>query len=327
MTQSEDKNTLRFAVQDISALKGIACQQIFDSPIDFSACDERLRTYLHHYGFDELHKTNAVNYAMGVLHFDGMKLVGHWWRKEKAKGTVLLVHGLFDHVGIYLKIVDELLSKNYNVFSVDMPGHGLSEGPEASINDFSDYSRVLDVCMALLINSGEKHILPMGQSTGGAGVLKYLNEGENRNVISKAVLLAPLIRPRSWWSVNLGYLLLHKFIKNVPRKFAVNSTDKVFLDFLANKDPLQPKNISVEWLRAMRKWVKEFPSVNKNTTPLLIIQGDDDLTVDWEYNLPLIQQRFSNTRVLMLPGAKHHLVNEAEFYREKINEEIARFLG
>jgi len=255
-------------------------------------------------------------------------LVGHWWRVEHPRATVIIAHGLFDHVGIYLKLVNFLLREGFDVFAVDFPGHGVSDGPSAEIDDFQGYADVIDLCVERVLDSDKtRKIYLIGQSTGGAAVAHYLLTGRFKSVIEKSILMAPLFRPKSWWSVNLSWLLLHRFISHFPRRFAVNSSDKVFLNFLANKDPLQPRRISMRWLAAMRRWVKTLPALPSGECSVLIIQGDDDGTVDWKKNIPVFQSRFPRCELVMLEGAKHHLVNESPLYREKIQSAIRTFLS
>jgi alpha-beta hydrolase superfamily lysophospholipase len=208
-----------------------------------------------------------------------------------------------------------------------MPGHGLSEGPSAEIENFSEYVEVLESCVEIVrAGNSVEALFMLGQSTGGASVAHYLMTGKYRAEINKAVLLAPLLRPKGWWSVNITWLLFHWFVKKVPRRFAVNSNDQQFLDFLANKDPLQPQFISIRWVGAMRKWVQAFSRFNNCSTPVLIVQGDDDNTVDWKYNVEAFQSRFSQSKVVILKKAKHHLVNESAMYQYKVQQVITDFL-
>lgn len=316
---------IKFPETDI--LKKAALARDLDVPLKIEACHRPLADFLKYYGFDKIMAMPEVQYSLGGLGYKGTRILGHRWVVPAQKGDILLVHGLFDHTGIFLKLVENLLLAGFNVFALDMPGHGLSEGPTTGIREFSEYGDILDICLGKMIEySGSGEIYGVAQSTGCAGIIKLMSQGRHKEKIKKAVLLAPLVRPRSWWSVNLRYVLLSRFIHKIPRKFAVNSTDEEFLDFLANKDPLQPQYISIEWLGAMRRWIKTFSKTPNNPTPILIIQGDQDLTVDWKYNLPNIQKYFSHSKVLMLPGAKHHLANESEVYRKKISEAIKNFL-
>ena len=78
---------------------------------------------------------------------------------------------------------------------------------------------------------------------------------------------------------------------------------------------------------AMRKWVKNFAGFPACKTSVLILQGDDDGTVDWQYNLPNFQKKFIGSKTVLLPGARHHLVNESNEHFAKLQTELAMFLG
>lgn len=325
MVTSKTSPKARFP--DIELLREGAFSQQFSEPVYCAGSTSALCDYFYYYGFDVPARHASGGYSMGTLSYKSIKLVGHWWRVIGANSTIILAHGLFDHTGLYLKLVNDLLEDGFNVFAADMPGHGISEGPTADIEDFGEYAEVLELCTRQVLDHNlDENIYMIGQSTGGAAVMQYLTSGNSRAKVNRVVLLAPLLRPKKWWSVNVAYITLHKFISGIPRKFAVNSNDTAFLEFLANKDTLQPRMITMSWMGAMRNWLRAFPLLPKNTIPLLLIQGDDDGTVDWEYNLPQIQARFSNSQLLMLPGAKHHLVNETANYREKIEQAISVFL-
>ena len=57
-----------------------------------------------------------------------------------------------------------------------------------------------------------------------------------------------------------------------------------------------------------------------------IIQGDGDHTVDWRHNLQILQDKFPNQRLLVLPGGQHHLVNESPEQRQRMYQQIADWL-
>jgi len=47
------------------------------------------------------------------------------------------------------------------------------------------------------------------------------------------------------------------------------------------------------------------------------VQGQADMTVDWEHNLGVLKAKFDRPQVLMLPEARHHLANETLVMREE----------
>ncbi|MBK8289342.1 MAG: alpha/beta fold hydrolase, partial [Cellvibrionales bacterium] len=109
---------------------------------------------------------------------------------------VLIVHGYYDHLGLYRHVVRFFLDQGYAVLGFDLPGHGLSSGQIAAIHDFDEYARAIhDVVTAASV-----HLPPLtlgfGQSTGCAAWMNYLMTGFT-SPVEKLVLLSPLLRPAS----------------------------------------------------------------------------------------------------------------------------------
>ncbi|MFT5082377.1 MAG: alpha-beta hydrolase superfamily lysophospholipase [Lentisphaeria bacterium] len=313
----------------LSAVRKIENQlTTFDvtKPAELSLVSEELRLYFSSYGFDALMEEHPCSYCLGYLHLPAYRFVVHSWQQAEAKGTVLVSHGLFDHVGLYLSLVNMLLAAGYSVMAIDFPGHGLSEGEPAVISDFEEYGFVIETTIDAMASFVNTPIYAIGQSTGGAALLNYVLREPTPIKIEKLILMAPLLRPKGWRKVNLLYILLRKFIRFVPRNFSVNSHDKVFIEFLKHFDPLQPKKVSVQWTGAMRQWVMRFASLPGSELPLMIIQGDKDDTVDWEYNLPAISKKFKHSEIVMVEDAMHHLVNEGDAWRVQVFNSALRFL-
>ncbi len=113
----------------------------------------------------------------------------------------------------------------------------------------------------------------------------------------KVVLLAPLVRAAwngAWYQV--AYWVGQNFLERVPRRFAANSNDKDFLQFLEHDDPLQTRYVSVRWVDAMLRWESRFDYFEPTDKPTLLLQGQRDSTVDWRYNIPLIRKKFPKAK-------------------------------
>src|SRR5690606_24194592 len=132
-------------------------------------------------------------------------------------------------------------------------------------------------------------------------------------------LLAPLFRPHRWWQVRLLHAVLEPFVDSIGRGFARNSSDEEFLLFVRERDPLQSKRLSARWVRALKNWHKEFRSYAPCFVHLHVIQGALDTTVDWRYNLRVIEDKFPNAAMSMIADARHHLANEGEVVRAKLD--------
>jgi alpha-beta hydrolase superfamily lysophospholipase len=245
------------------------------------------------------------------------------WTRPGATCTLLLVHGYFDHVGLYRHLIGHGLERGCDVVAFDLPGHGLSTGAEAETEDFDEYRCALrDVLLAVEPLPGPRYAI--GQSTGGAVIMEYLYR-DPPVPLDRIVLLAPLVRPCNWLQVRTAHALLHRFVDRIPRRFADNSQDAEFLAFVRT-DPLQSRTISVKWIGALRRWLEDFRLRKPRTEAMLVVQGDADETVDWRYNIPRIRQLFPRARFHFVPGGRHHLANESADIRSDIYKVIDPYL-
>ena len=250
--------------------------------------------------------------------------------KEQQQGTAFLLHGYFDHVGIFVHLIRHCLSLGYSVVIFDQPGHGLSSGSAASIESFARYVDALTTCL----ERADKQNLAgpwqlIGQSTGCSVIMDGLQQEASPLLrkMERMVLLAPLLRPRRWGQLRFLFPVLRHVIKLIPRGFAENSHDQEFLEFLAQNDNLQIRSVAVDWLQSMSEFQKRFALAQPADEVLHIIQGSDDTTVDWKYNLPKIVEKFPEAKTYMVTDARHQLVNESAEYRDKVFGLIAEILS
>lgn len=287
-------------------------------PLSAAAAEHgpQVQAYRQYYG---LQNRPDIHSRLGWVEVGGRRLAVQGWWRDGARATLLLLHGYYDHMGLYRHVFDWALAMNFAVLSCDLPGHGLSEGVPASIDDFAEYQAVL----AALFEAAEMLNLPQpwhlfGQSTGGAILLDYLLTGAPRPNLGQTVLLSPLIRPRAWRRSKLSYHLLNPFVSQIARRFTDNSSDSAFLDFV-RRDPLQAQVLPTAWVGALARWIPRIENAPRSAgqSPL-IIQGDADMTVDWQHNLEVLGDKFRDPEQLILPGARHHLVNEDEAQRQRL---------
>jgi alpha-beta hydrolase superfamily lysophospholipase len=320
------------------------CADLKNSLPDFSmelACNpagtlgESAQMYLEFYGFLEVLKDSEVDYFWGYRTCpcgEGrLRIATHFWRLPGAKGTVFVAHGLFDHVGLFQHLVSHLLAQQYSVVAIDLPGHGLSEGPPTVIGSFADYGAVLeDTFKYFRWQLPEGPIYGLGQSTGAAVLMAFLFDSRRRSEpepFARLVFYGPLVRPRRWNWGRFAYKWLGNYIRHLTRDFSTpNSHDATFHNFLRNYDPLQSRVLSIEWIGALYEWAEGFAAQPDVEIPLLIVQGTSDRVVDWRFNLPAIQQHFPNCQISLIEGAMHHLANEADSWRKAVFTSTTQFL-
>lgn len=281
---------------------------------------EEAVAYCRFYGLDLWVEHPEVSYFQGYVPAGGHQVVLHYYRlparvEKPSAGTVFIMHGYFDHVGLYSQLIDRCLGAGFDVLAYDQPGHGLSSGTPAAIGSFVEYQAVLCDVMARIEGKIRGPWFAVGQSTGGAILIDYLlSNGHDRqsSAFQKVVLLAPLVRPAGWLGAKLLHSLVRPFLSRWRRAFGQNSGNSRFLRFLREHDPLQARAVHVDWITALRQWVPHIEAARPVDFPVTVVQGEKDMTVDWQHNLRIIRNKFAAVDEIRIPDGRHHLVNEAQ---------------
>lgn len=300
-------------------------------PLDWQQLPEASsaqQRYLEYYNIDfsTRYEDKGFRHHIGSFPAAGYQLAAQVFCQDRAKGTALIMHGYYDHVGIYGSLIDFCLQQGWNVFAFDLPGHGLSSGERASISDFKEYDDVLCAALVQVQKFSEyesNQSLPLhifGQSTGGAIIINYLlTRGiqQANSPFQSINLLAPLVRPTGWMVAKIMHCLLKPFVRQIKRNFSINSDDLEFLSFISERDPLQPLALSVRWVGALKKWVRMIEASQAVDLEINIVQGTHDETVDWKRNMPVLFEKFPNRKLLLLENGRHQLVNETPEKRQQ----------
>ena len=282
-----------------------------------------IEDYFEHYGLNR--GGRGVEHYFGSLRSGDFALAGHIYRLERAKGCVVCVHGYMHHCGQLKHLIRNLLECGYSAAVFDLPGHGLSGGDTAAIDDFSQYRQALNDFLEAVKQycDGPYHFA--GFSLGAAiGIDRLLNT--NEKTFEKIVLAAPLIRWSLYEQSRGTYAVYSRFTNRIPRFFRKNSSDREFLIFNKTADYLHQRHLSLKWVKAMFEWNGTIEKAGANEKPALILQGDADGTVDWRYNVSTVREKLPDARIEIIEGARHELFNEGPVYRRKTLNTIERYL-
>jgi len=278
--------------------------------------------YLTRYGIDQ----GGHRHYWGSLDSNEVPIFCHVFESDQSKGTVVILHGYLDHCGSMAKVINHLVSQDYDVAVFDAQGHGLSGGVPTTIHDFDQYGRHFETVLEHLNERGwpEPHHV-VAHSTGASVVMEHLLDGGGEN-LDRVVLLAPLVKPKTsalshGFAMSLGTLVDH-----VPRVFRANSSDPNFLESV-RADPLHASHISLKWYRAMTKWSQQVDGHAPCAKPIRVVQGTGDEVVDWEYNLAWIRGKFPAATIVKIETGKHQLMNEPPALLAKVQAEIDLGLG
>lgn len=295
-------------------------------PLDISGVYEPSdseRGYFDFYDINFSKDLDRVTHHFGYIKSNDYRVACHYFENAGAERTCFVVHGYLDHAGLFRKVVNYLLHRGCNVVIFDFPGHGLSTGKRASIDSFGDYVLVLRQCLEFFYKKVPSPWHVVAQSMGGAVVMDYLlsqQYDEDTGPFDKVLLLAPLVRPAGWRFIKAAHWLSRGWLPSVRRKFTVNSHDRDFLRFVRTQDPFTEKRVPTKWVSALVNWERRFHELSWGENGVLIVQGDDDSTIDWRYNQKKIAEKFPKARFMPIKGARHHLAHESEEYFERVTQ-------
>ena len=109
-----------------------------------------------------------------------------WSARGPAHGTVLLVHGLGEHIGRYEALAERLNAAQWHVAGYDQRGHGASGGARGAIPAIDSLLQDLSAVIDALRSEPPTPLVLLGHSMGGLVVARFVAEG----------LLAT---PAPWW--------------------------------------------------------------------------------------------------------------------------------
>ncbi len=265
-------------------------------------------------------------HSIGSFQSSGFTLAAQVFRPQHPTGTAFILHGYLDHAGIIAPLIRYCLEQGLAVAMYDLPGHGLSDGPRASIEQFTDYVAVFEDFLELFTPHLPQPYHLFSHSTGSAISLEYLAHTAH-SPFDKVVFLAPLVRHIYWHPAKVTYAVGKVFaIKTVPRRSSELSSDPAFQEFLTH-DPLITERVPTQWAGALYAWEEDIRTMTPVSHPVLIIQGTRDTVVDSDHNVPFLRQKFPQATVKWIQDGRHQLVNERNNIKQQVFDTISAYLG
>jgi len=236
---------------------------------------------------------------------------------DKKKSTILLMHGSgLTHI-VWSLHEQFYASQGFNVLSVDLPGHGNSEGPSLkSIEKISDWIKSL----MLKINIGK--IIIVGHSQGGLIGIDFASRYPE--LIEKIVLVANSYKmPVNQDLIDLaeagdekavllmmkwGYEGSKAFIGGNPVKKIVNSARDI-------------REVLAVDLNACNNYKNGENAIKKINCPTLCIFGDLDKMVPVKVGLKMSEQ-ITNSETKIISDCGHMLIFEKAFEMRKLVKEF-----
>ena len=105
---------------------------------------------------------------------DGMALVRRDWPSADARGTIVIVHGLGEHIGRYAHVAARLNAGRWSVVGYDQRGHGASPGERGRLAAGDDLLADLAAVVDQVRNDNGGPLVLLGHSLGGLVVARFV---------------------------------------------------------------------------------------------------------------------------------------------------------
>jgi acylglycerol lipase len=250
---------------------------------------------------------------------DGTELYERWWLPVRAaKATVIVVHGLGEHIGRYERVATELNARGFAVFGYDHRGHGRSGGTRGFVSSFDELIEDAETFLAhVRARRPPEPILVLGHSMGGTVVSTWAitRPPKVRGIILSSPGLkvadgfSPLVIKVGKWLARVApkvptQKLSAKFVSRDPAVVAAYEADP-----LVYHGGVRART-GAEILGAMDRIHARMEEVS---LPLLVFHGSDDKLTDCQGSRDLHARAKSPDKTLYVyEGLYHECLNEPE---------------
>jgi acylglycerol lipase len=253
-----------------------------------------------------------------------------WSPDEESKAILLVVHGLAEHCGRYMNVVNHFVPSGYTVYGLDHLGHGKSDGERVCVERFQDYTLTLKTYFDMIRDwHPGQPIFLVGHSMGGLIGAAYLLEHQQE--LAGAVLSGPGIKVPD--NISQAVILMGKLFSVIMPKMGIIqleadgvSKDPAVVDAYIN-DPLVhtgkiTARLGAEMLKTMQHVTRE---ANQITLPIMIVQGGDDKLIDPGGAQLLYDTVSSEDKTIQVyDGLYHEVFNEPE--HEQVLNDVQKWL-
>jgi alpha-beta hydrolase superfamily lysophospholipase len=114
------------------------------------------------------------------------------WLPEETRYQLIMIHGFSEHMRSYYPTAEQLREQGIAVHLMDLPGHGLADGPRGDIGHFEEYFDNIDLFFRSYpkFRPDQKTFL-LGHSLGGLIAALYCLERSPN--IAGLILSSPLV--------------------------------------------------------------------------------------------------------------------------------------
>ena len=253
-----------------------------------------------------------------------------WLPTRVPKAVLVVVHGLAEHSGRYMNMVNYFIPKGYAIYGLDQRGHGKSQGQRGYVERFSHFVRDLKTFSGIIRSQhrGAK-IFIVGHSVGGTIATVYAVHYQDE--FDGLVLSGATLKVGA--SVSSGLIIVARVLSLLLPKMGLDvidasaiSQDKTVVDAYVD-DPLVYRGkirarLGAELIKVIQILL---PQMSMIYLPILIMHGTADRLSDPRGSEILYDRVSSGDKTLKLyEGFYHEIMNEPG--REQVFEDMEAWL-
>ncbi len=225
---------------------------------------------------------------------------------EKPRGTLFQLHGYLANSLTFAGIDGVFLKQAWTVTALDLPGHGMSQGPRADVDVWSRYGDAVRDWLAWAARYPKVFPRPwviVAHSLGGSAVIDYYHR-RPALIADRTILAAPLIHPTWYTWEGIGFFLIGWFVPSLP-------------PVVAPEDYLSITSFPTHWFAALQAWNARKNHWRPWRGPQgSVYQGTNDSVVDGAYDVPWVEKEFPGFESYWLKGATHEFLTQPDQEKE-----------
>ncbi len=251
-----------------------------------------------------------------IQSFDCTKLLIHeLYGENKAKTTIVLVHGIGEHGARFLHWGERFVKNGFAFVTYDQRGHGLSEGKQGFISSYNDLMNDIDAVLDVV---HQKHpnssVILYGHSMGGGEVLNHLLKRKSRyiGVIASSPWIVSQASPPGIFKpiFRLFSKIAPAFRIKMQFKPSLLSQDKQALEHY-KADKLVHSFISFRLFAEADKAASDLLQANwKINKPILLIHGGKDRITSAKASRKFAEKNQKYCKFKLWNNGLHELHNE-----------------
>jgi acylglycerol lipase len=255
-----------------------------------------------------------------------------WLPEGNPKAALVVVHGLAEHCGRYINIVNRFVPQGYVVYALDHLGHGKSDGTRVYVDRFNDFIQPLRQFVEMVHGwQPGLAVFIVGHSLGGLISSVYLLDYQAG--LRGAILTGAAVKVPD--NITQTTILISKVLSVLAPKAGVASLEvdaisrdpavvQAYIDDPLNTTGKTSARLGAEMLKAMQRVGAEAPKIQ---LPVLIMHGGADRLVSPEASKLLYERVNSPDKTLRIwDGYYHELYNEPRPEREAVFCEMEAWL-